>query len=78
MKCIRCGFTEHEEMAKFCVNCGHELDSNFCLNAECPLNTGEEIVPCAETACYCNVCGYETTYLKKGLVKPLDYKKRKA
>jgi len=71
--CQRCGFEDHEENAKYCQNCGLELNGNYCTNSECELNT-EISVPCAEDACYCPNCGTGTTFFKEGIIKPYQLK----
>ncbi len=76
MKCIQCGFEDHEENSKFCENCGYPINSNYCTNDHCFTRNNGEAIPCRETACYCNDCGSQTEYFRDGLIKPIDCKKQ--
>lgn len=74
MKCIKCGFEEHENNSAYCENCGHPINSNYCTYSRCVRNSNsDEPIPCNETACYCSDCGTETEYYKQGLIKPNSY-----
>ncbi len=78
MICINCGCPELEENDSHCWNCGHELNSNYCSNEHCVLNSenDESQAPCRENACYCSECGSKTVYFINGLISPIVFEKK--
>lgn len=73
MRCVVCGYETQDNSDKFCQNCGHKYNSNYCTNPHCYQRNNGEIVPCDETACYCPDCGSKTEYFEKSLIEPQDY-----
>lgn len=64
-----CPICENEEThieGEYCIICGNPL-VNTCSNEEC----SHQILP--SNARYCPVCGSETTFYRRGILKAWDY-----
>lgn len=72
--CIKCGCPDNAADADFCKNCGTELIENYCTNDDCFRRNNSDRIPCDDDACYCDGCGHETEYFKRGLIKPKVYR----
>ncbi|KAB8126934.1 hypothetical protein F9U64_19140 [Gracilibacillus oryzae] len=70
LTCIKCGFEPEYESAEFCMNCGYELDSNYCTNDHCMSRNNGERIPLPSYACFCDGCGSESTYYLDGFISP--------
>ena len=56
---------------QYCINCGKPVDSNYCTNDDCIMNTGhDDPVTLVKEACFCSECGSKTTYFADGLIEP--------
>lgn len=70
--CFSCNKPDHEQGALYCSNCGFELNSNHCTNELCDANNGQQSV-FPEDACYCDLCGSETSYFLNKWITPIVY-----
>jgi len=70
LKCAVCDNEEIAEHADFCIICGIPV-YNKCLGSDYDNEPCEHI--CQGNARYCELCGSETLFLHKAILKAWDY-----
>lgn len=67
--CFKYKATALHSHSKFFHKYGFTLNSNLCSNECCFIYNNGEQIPLPEVARYCDECGNETNYFKKGLLE---------